>query len=165
MKGKFMQALLGLLLMAPPTAWADDGSETPAQALVLKFADNTETWVFLADKPEVAFADGKLVVSSQEMTTDYDQSTVTEFFFDYRSTPAGIDGTAATQPSFTYTDNNMVSITGSHAANAALYTIDGTLVQRKAVKNGAVSFTLDDCKPGVYVLDTENEHSYKLIKK
>lgn len=165
MKGKFMQALLGLLLMAPSAVLANDAGETPAQALVLKFADDTETWVFLADKPEVVFADGKLTVSSPEMTTDYDQSLVTEFYFDNRSTPAAIAEAEKQKPTFVFTDNNTVSVTGSHASSASLYTADGTLIQHKDVKNGAVSFSLKGCKAGVYVLNIQNEQTYKLIKK
>ena len=53
----------------------------------------------------------------------------------------------------------------SIASGDSTLIIDGALVARKSVVEGAVSVSLDSCKPGVYVLTLENEHTFKLIKR
>lgn len=98
------------------------------------------------------------------VTTDYEQSAVAEFYFDY-VVPTAIAGTESKTFSLTYTDNRTVTVGGTKAKTATLYAADGTLVARKSVVEGAVSVSLDSCKPGVYVLTLENEHTFKLIKR
>lgn len=165
MKTRLLQALLVLLLLAPSlAAHADEADTTPRQALVLKFVDDATANFFLADKPEVGFADGKLTVTSNGVATDYEQSAVAEFYFDY-VVPTAIAGTEGKAFSFTYDDNRTVKVSGAKAAEAALYAADGTLVMRKRVADGTVVLNLDNCKPGVYVLTLENEHTFKLIKQ
>lgn len=165
MKTRLLQALLVLLLLAPSlAAHADEADNTPRQALVLKFVDDATASFFLADKPEVGFADGKLTVTSNGVATDYEQSAVAEFYFDY-VVPTAIVGTEGKAFSFTYNDNRTVKVSGAKAAEAALYAADGTLVMRKRVADGTVVLNLDNCKPGVYVLTLENEQTFKLIKQ
>lgn len=165
MKARLLQALLALLLLSSSVAtYADDTDTTPRQALVLKFVDDGTASFFLADQPEVGFADGKLTVTSVGVTTDYEQSAVAEFYFDY-VVPTAIAGTESKTFSLTYTDNRTVTVGGTKAKTATLYAADGTLVARKSVVEGAVSVSLDSCKPGVYVLTLENEHTFKLIKR
>lgn len=165
MKARRLQALLALLLLSPSLAtYADDTDTTPRQALVLKFVDGGTASFFLADQPEVGFADGKLTVTSVGVTTDNEQSAVAEFYFDY-VVPTAIAGTESKTFSLTYTDNRTVTVGGTKAKTATLYAADGTLVARKSVVEGAVSVSLDSCNPGVYVLTLENEHTFKLIKR
>ena len=165
MKTRLLQALLVLLLLAPSlAAHADEADTTPRQALVLKFVDDATASFFLADKPEVGFAGGKLTVTSNGVATDYEQSAVAEFYFDY-VVPTAIAGTESKTFSLTYTDNRTVTVGGTKAKTATLYAADATLVARKSVVEGAVSVSLDSCKPGVYVLTLENEHTFKLIKR
>ena len=112
----------------------------------------------------MGFADGKLTVTSNGVATDYEQSAVAEFYFDY-VVPTAIVGTEGKAFSFTYDDNRTVKVSGAKAAEAALYAADGTLVMRKRVADGTVVLNLDNCKPGVYVLTLENEQTFKLIKQ
>lgn len=171
MKAKVFQLLLALLLLPSSVVLADEEyDDTPQQALVLRFTDQTTASFFLADEPEVGFADGKLTVNATGVATDYEQSAVAEFYFDYVTPPpptpptslSSVDGKSF---SFVYTDNNTVTVSGSKAASATLYTADGQLVASKNVVNGTVTMSLEGCKPGVYVLTLQNEHTFKLIKK
>ena len=165
MKAKFLKNLLALLLLVMPSAiFAADADETPRQALVLKFADETTANFFLADKPTIGFADGKLTMTSEVATTDYDQADVVEFYFD-NVVPTAIASSKSKTFSLTYNDNRTVKVSGSKASTATLYAADGALVQSKNVTDGVVTMTLDGCQPGVYVLILENEHTFKLIKK
>lgn len=165
MKAILLHVLYALLLLASSLAvHADDADTMPRQALVLKFVDDATASFFLADKPEVGFTDGKLTVTSNFVATEYEQSAVEEFYFDY-VVPTAIAGTEGKAFSFTYDDNRIVKVSGVKATEAALYAADGTLVMRKRVADGAVVLNLDNCKHGVYVLKLENEQTFKLIKK
>ena len=163
MKAKLLRALFALMLLSPSLAiYAADADESPRQALVLKFADATTANFFLADKPTIGFADGKLTVTATELTADYEQASVAEFYFD-TITPTAIAGVKGAF-GFAYTDG-VVRVSGSKASVATLYTADGTLVESRGVVDGAVEVSLVGCKPGVYVLNLENEHSFKIVRK
>lgn len=165
MKAKFLQALLVLLLSVPIVAAAATDSETPRQALVLKFADATEETFFLADQPEVTFDGGKLKVMASGVETDFDQASVTEFYFDYRTTPTSVTSATAGKSTFSYTDNTTVSVTGSKGSVATLYTVGGKQLLRKSVEGGSVTVSLAGYAPGIYLLNIENDNTYKIIKK
>lgn len=163
MKATIFKTVLALLLLAMPASiFAAEADESPRQALVLKFADETTANFFLADKPTIGFADGKLTVTATELTTDYDQASVAEFYFD-TITPTAIAGVKGAF-GFAYTDG-VVRVSGSTASVAALYTADGTLVERRNVVDGAVELSLSSCQPGVYVLNLGNKHSFKIVRK
>ena len=162
MKAKLLRALFALMLLSPSLAiYAVDADESPRQALVLKFADATTANFFLVDKPTIGFADGKLIVTATELTADYDQSAVAEFYFDTIAPTAiaGVKGAFG----FAYTDG-VVRVSGSKASVATLYAADGTLVESRGVQDGAVELNLTNLKSGVYVLNLENEHSFKIVK-
>lgn len=166
-KSKFMQALVGMMFLTPFAAFAENGgADSSVDLLVLKMADATTAEFELADEPVISFADGKLVVTSQSATTDYEQEAVTEFYFKKKNPVVdGIKNTVSNLFSFTYNDNTTVVIAGSKAKKAFLYTIDGKSLQSLKVVNGAVTINLENCAPGIYVVNLENEHTFKIIKK
>lgn len=164
MKMKFINALFGLLLMAPVASSAQTANETSDEVLVLKMADNTTANFWLGYKPTVDFADDKLVITSNDATTTYNQADVAEFYFASAAETA-VDGKQAAQFSFAYNDNTHVVIAGTKAKKATIYTLDGQLVKSQKISGGNTTVSLADCQPGVYVLNLENEHSFKLIKK
>ena len=63
------------------------------------------------------------------------------------------------------TDNTHVRVTGTKARVAQLYSLDGQLLTTRPTANGAVTVSLAECKPGVYVLRLENDRSFKVIRK
>lgn len=165
MKAKFMQALLGLVCLSSLSAQAAGTDDASVDLLVLKMADASTKEFKLSEEPIISFADGKLVVTAQTVTTDYEQSDVTEFYFKKQDPSTGIDAQVANLFSFTYNDNAHVVIAGSKAQTVALYTVDGKLVKSQKVVDGAVTVDLTACSAGIYVLNLENEHTFKIIKK
>lgn len=166
MKEKFMQALVGMMFLAPLTAFAETGeAESSVDLLVLKMADATTAEFELADEPVISFANGKLNVTSKSATTDYEQADVAEFYFKKKDTSTGIDALGGNLFSFTYKDNAHVVVAGSKAKKALLYTIDGKSLQSLKVVNGTVTIDLGSYAPGIYVVNLENEHTFKIIKK
>ena len=155
MKEKLLKLLFAFLACCSSAAHAADGES--AEILVLKFADARTVKFLLADKPEISFADGKLIVTSQSLTTNYEQSQVVEFHF--TSVALGVDKNMADL------DNTSVSVSGTHARSISLYDISGRLVKRQHVEQGCVNVSLEGCTPGTYILNLEGEHSFKIVKK
>lgn len=160
-----MQALLGLMLFTSATASAADDEDTAVDMLVLRLADETTAKFMLADKPEISFSDGRLAVTSQNVNTDYAQSDVTEFHFEKYDPQTGIGTATGSGFAFVYNDNATVSISGTKAPKASLYTIDGKLVKSVMTTGGNVTVSLADCEAGVYVLSLEKENTFKITKK
>lgn len=103
-------------------------------------------------------------ITSDEISTDYPQSDVTEFYFTAIST--GIEEKVNTSTmSFSYTDNATICISGSAAGEAVLYDVNGKLLQRQKVSGGNATINVASYAPGVYILNLTNEHSFKIIKK
>ena len=65
MKEKLLKLLFAFLACCSSAAHAADGES--AEILVLKFADARTVKFLLADKPEINFADGKLMVMSEKV--------------------------------------------------------------------------------------------------
>lgn len=163
MTGKFLQAVLGLLLCGSLTSVAAGTDTDEPKVLVLKFADTTTADFMLADKPEITFGEGKLTVTSAAATVEYDQDAVSEYYFS--ATPTSVGKHVADGFSFRYTDNAHVVISGTTSAKVSLFDTSGKLLQSQAVTGGAVTVSVESLPAGIYILNLENEHSFKIIKK
>ena len=125
-------------------------------------ADSKTAEFKLSTRPVIAFSDDKLQITSDEISTDYPQSDVTEFYFTAISTGIKEKVNPSTM-SFSYTDN--ATISGSAAGEAVLYDANGKLLQRQKVSGGNATINVASYAPGVYILNLTNEHSFKIIKK
>lgn len=165
MRIRILQVLLGLMMMAPMVARAADGDKV-IDVLVLKMADETTELFVLDDHPTITLADGKFTVTSASVNTDYNLSDVTEYHFEKVDTVTlGVEKLEKANFTLTYTDNTHVRVTGTKARVAQLYSLDGQLLTTRPTANGAVTVSLTECKPGVYVLRLENDRSFKVIRK
>lgn len=127
-------------------------------------ADSKTAEFKLSTRPVIAFSDDKLQITSDEISTDYPQSDVTEFYFTAISTGIEEKVNPSTM-SFSYTDNATIRISGSAAGEAVLYDTNGKLLQRQKVSGGNAAINVASYAPGVYILNLTNEHSFKIIKK
>lgn len=125
---------------------------------------NGNTEVFeLADKPVVTFEGTQVKVASSAASAAYERTDVKNFHFD--SSATGLNNTqAAGTLTLRYTDNATVTLTGAGQLKAALYNAEGKLVTRGAAE-GTLTLNLAGCPAGVYVLNVEGHHTYKLIKR
>ena len=144
-----MQALLGLMMLAPTVAHATTGDRV-IDMLVLKMSDESTKLFALDSLPTITLADGKFQVTSGSVTTD----SVT-----------AVTGPEASRFTLTYLDNSRVIVTGTKASKALLYTQGGQLVATQPTQGGRVTVDLSGLQRGIYVLRLENEHSFKIIKK
>lgn len=164
-----MQALLGLMMLAPAVAHAATGDKV-IDMLVLKMSDESTKLFALDSLPTITLADGKFTVTSGSVTTDYDQSEVTEYYFEKVDSATADSVTAVVGPAgsrftLTYVDNDHVVITGTKARKAQLYAQGGQLLATQPTAGGSVTVSLSSLQRGIYVLRLENDHSFKIIKK
>ena len=150
--------------LPPPFGLIHAAETEQAEFLVLKMADSKTAEFKLSTRPVIAFSDDKLQITSDEISTDYPQSDVTEFYFTAISTGIEEKVNPSTM-SFSYTDNATIRISGSAAGEAVLYDANGKLLQRQKVSGGNTTINVDSYAPGVYILNLTNEHSFKIIKK
>ena len=154
-----MQALLGLMMLAPTVAHATTGDRV-IDMLVLKMSDESTKLFALDSLPTITLADGKFQVTSGSVTTDYekvDSATA--------DSVTAVTGPEASRFTLTYLDNSRVIVTGTKASKALLYTQGGQLVATQPTQGGRVTVDLSGLQRGIYVLRLENEHSFKIIKK
>ncbi len=169
MKIRFMQVLLGLMMLAPSAVRAADGDKV-VDMLVLRMTDESTKLFALSEQPVITLGEGKFTVTSGSIATDYDQQEVAEYYFEKVDSATADSVTAVAQPALrqfalSYTDNSTVSVTGTKAKTVRLYTQGGQLVATKPTVDGAATLSLAALRPGLYLLQLENEHTFKLIKK
>lgn len=83
---KRVLSLALLCCFAPPFGLIHAAETEQAEFLVLKMADSKTAEFKLSTRPVIAFSDDKLQITSNEISTDYPQSDVTEFYFTAIST-------------------------------------------------------------------------------
>ena len=83
---KRVLSLALLCCFAPPFGLIHAAETEQAEFLVLKMADSKTAEFKLSTRPVIAFSDDKLQITSYEISTDYPQSDVTEFYFTAIST-------------------------------------------------------------------------------
>lgn len=169
MKIRFMYALLGLMMLAPTAARAADGDKV-VDMLVLKMADESTKLFALSEQPVITLGEGKFTVTSGSVVTDYEQEDVAEYYFEKVDSATADSVTAIATPetrqfSLAYTDNSTVSVHGTNAKTVRLYTQNGQLVATQPTADGNATVSLAALRPGIYLLQLENEHTFKLIKK
>lgn len=157
---KRVLSLALLCCFAPPFGLIHAAETEQAEFLVLKMADSKTAEFKLSTRPVIAFSDDKLQITSNEISTDYPQSDVTEFYFTAISTGIEEKVNPSTM-SFSYTDNATIRISGSAAGEAVLYDANGKLLQRQKVSGGNATINVASYAPGVYILNLTNEHSFK----
>lgn len=151
----------GLCVHAQSDGNGDD--EAQPEILVLKFSGGGTAEFKLSTKPEITFSADKLKVTSEAVETEYDRTEVTEFVF--TSGTSSVGNASAGKLTLTYTDNESVSVTGTKASVAELYSTGGNLLSRQSVSGGSVTVSLQGYAPGVFILKLGNEQTFKIIKK
>lgn len=158
------KSLAGLLMLAGVSAML------PSQALaephlILHFTDGSTTGFVVAEKPHVSFSDSKLLVRSNDITTDYDIATVRKFEF---GDMVAIDAPAlpGTATRFCYTDHNNLSASGLKAGELLrLVALDGRVAATvRADADGNLALDLSDLPTGIYVVSVETSAKNFKIK-
>lgn len=126
---------------------ADDAVNT----LVLTLTNETTATYSLASMPIVTFDETHMIITAEEVSTQYTRTEVKEFHFE-QLTPDGIRS-AQRHFGFSYTDGQTIRLTGVAAQHAELYDTAGKRVGSASATDGTdVVLSLQHLPAGTYIL-------------
>lgn len=135
------------------------------QYLTIIFQDGSKQSYTLNDRPKVTFNNTTLFVKAQEVENDFVLKDVHKFVFTDTS-ETGISNVSENEFRFSFTDGENVVLEG-HAADTAvrLYDTAGKAVRTaSADAEGRATVSLAGLQAGVYVINTADGKTYKVIK-
>lgn len=165
-----LTAVAAVLSPADAVAQITDGNDDDATVLVLHLANGEVDTYALPDKPEVTFADGKVNVSSESVSSSYNFTEVAYFDFDVASNydNSGIAHLASDGKgglTFSYVDNATAVIAADGLSVVNLYDVKGMHLSTVAAVDGVATVSLSGLAAGTYVVVPEGHHAVKVLKK
>lgn len=132
--------------------------------LVVWAKDGSSTICALKDLPIVSFTETDLLISSQSAEYIFPLENMSRLSYNYDESSEIYD--IKNEEKNIKINNNTIIFPSLKANNTiSLFTANGTEIFKKLVsKNGSYSFSIDDLKPGVYLIKV-NKSSYKIMKK
>lgn len=126
---------------------ADDAVNT----LVITLTNETTATYSLAEMPVVTFDETHMIITADEVSTQYIRTEVKEFHFE-QQTPEGISS-VQNNFGFSYTDGHNIRLTGLAAQRAELYDMSGKRIgTATAIDGDAVILILQHLPAGSYIL-------------
>lgn len=134
--------------------------------LTIIFHDGHKCSYALTDRPKVTFDSNTLYVKAKSVENDFVLKDVNKFVFT-EGTPTQIAAVEANEFRFSFTDGENVVLEG-HAAGTAvrLYDTAGKAVgTTNADSEGRATVSLAGLQGGIYVINTADGKTYKVIKR
>ena len=136
--------ILTLLLLSVVVTHAQEYSK-----VVVTLTDGTIRTISLSEKPIVTIANGKLVIKTEMMTTEFDRANVSRFNF-----ISDVDGIEEIESDVQDVYNDGDNLCFSNLPENSLieiYATDGTLLKRETA-SGTYKITLAELSAGVYIV-------------
>lgn len=134
--------------------------------LTVSMKDGSIRQFNVPDKPEVTFADGKMLINSGEMSGEYDFAEVSHFTFEKGGLLSGIEDIKVEENVFTFsfTDNATVILAAPALQWASLYSVQGTQLANVKAVDGVATIDVSSLAPGVYVVAPSCHPAIKIVK-
>lgn len=158
------KTLLSLMLaLAAMTVQAQDEYST----LVVETMEGTKLEISLQKAPKVQMTDNAFIITCGEEIIGYTYGEVRKYYFKlskYVSVEPVVDERTIR---VTFVDNATVVISGvDNPEVIRLYTLDGSRVAPQVeVAEGVITVSLSALDAGFYILNIDNEQSFKLLKR
>lgn len=136
------------------------------QLLTIIFHDGHKCSYALNDRPKVTFDSNTLYVKATSVENDYVLTDVNKFIFT-EGTPTKLAAVTAGEFRFSFTDGKNIVLEG-HAAGTAVRIFDTTgkaVGATTANGEGRATINMDSLKKGIYVINTADGKTYKVIKR
>lgn len=160
MKKKLLSLTLALAAM---TMQAQDEYST----LVVETMEGTKLEISLQKAPKVQMTDNAIIITCGEEITGYTYGEVRKYYFKL-SKYVSVEPVADEHTiRVTFVDNATVVISGvDNPEVIRLYTLDGSRVAPQVeVAEGVITVSLSALDAGFYILNIDNEQSFKLLKR
>ena len=160
MKKKLLSLTLALAAM---TMQAQDEYST----LVVETMKGTKLEISLQKAPKVQMTDNAFIITCGEEITGYTYGEVRKYYFKL-SKYVSVEPVADERTiRVAFVDNATVVISGvDNPEVIRLYTLDGSRVAPQVeVAEGVITVSLSALDAGFYILNIDNEQSFKLLKR
>lgn len=158
------KTLLSLMLaLAAMTMQAQDEYST----LVVETMEGTKLEISLQKAPKVQMTDNAFIITCGEEIIGYTYGEVRKYYFKL-SKYVSVEPVADERTiRVTFVDNATVVISGvDNPEVIRLYTLDGSRVAPQVeVAEGVITVSLSALDAGFYILNIDNEQSFKLLKR
>lgn len=158
------KTLLSLMLaLAAMTVQAQDEYST----LVVETMEGTKLEISLQKAPKVQMTDNAFIITCGEEIIGYTYGEVRKYYFKL-SKYVSVEPVADERTiRVTFVDNATVVISGvDNPEVIRLYTLDGSRVAPQVeVAEGVITVSLSALDAGFYILNIDNEQSFKLLKR
>ena len=167
--------MLALVAMLWSCCWSavaqtqQDEETREVEYLVVELIDGEASSFALEDAPHLTFANGEVVVKSNESSVSFSLDGVKNYHFVTKTVSLGIERITTTpsanEPTQAFT-NGKATFSGLKAgATIAVYTIDGRAVKTvKAAEDGSAEIDLGSLPTGIYIVRTPAK-SFKVYQK
>ena len=138
-----------------------------AEALIVSMKDNKKVEFYMPENPRVKFGDSGIVISSKNFTGTYSYDVVRSLYFAKVDGPTSIKKVGKNTLQIIYDGQSTCVIKGLEKNDIVfVYDISGRKVEcANRVSTGSVSVSLQDCPKGVYLINVEGKHSFKVARK
>ena len=158
------KTLLSLMLaLAAMTVQAQDEYST----LVVETMEGTKLEISLQKAPKVQMTDNAFIITCGEEIIGYTYGEVRKYYFKL-SKYVNVEPVADERTiRVTFVDNATVVISGvDNPEVIRLYTLNGArVVPQVEVVEGVITVSLSALDAGFYILNIDNEQSFKLLKR
>lgn len=119
----------------------------------------------LPTKPEIRFADDKMVVNAQEIEPlELPRNEVSHIDFEKTDISVGIADLKADDFIFSYVGES-VQLASPSLRSASIFDLAGHKLAAKTSVDGMITFDVSDLQPGVYIVAPDCHPAIRIIRK
>lgn len=151
--------ILALLFFTLPALASE-----PLYNLIVWSKDGTKIAYALGEQPKLTFTETNLIIKTSKVEVNFALANMNRFTYEEDNTSA-ITNIMTDKSSFVIEEESLLFPLLKANSFISLYSTDGTLVLRKAIKTeGRYVFPLSNLNTGVYLVNV-NGITYKIMKK
>lgn len=147
--------------MVPWLGQSVSAASTEMVHLTFEHVDGTQSHFLLADKPVLTMDAENVTVKTSELETKIPRSEMSYFHFT-KFVPAGIETIPADDFSVAFA-GNVLTVSGSGAAQMLVYDVSGVLVGTYGECDGVITADLNELADGVYVAAVSGRPAVKVL--
>ena len=136
--------------------------------LVIELNNSNKHSYSLEDKPVISFDNDKLIIETDKIELDYLIDDIAKYYFSEED-ETGVEDIKydVNNIHFTYTNPDFLLIEGvTGYENVQVYEISGRVRPVDILKSdNCIKVELNTLQNGLYIINVDNKHSFKIIRK
>lgn len=163
---KYLKVILSAVFALAIGFGAAAAEEENITCLIFHFTNGTTESYNLPDKPIVTFEGEKINIAGNAITASWNRADIEYFNFETQKL-SGLETACTDEKAFTFSfiDNNNITVAGNNITSIAIYDINGRCAIRSTVVDNMASVSVATLSPGIYIVEIPGHHSVKIIKR